>query len=568
MQKILVKLTAYISALIFATLLLGTGVTYADSTLPENGTTEKTSVSEESSEMQEEILFDTENQTSDQESMNIQEDSDQISDNTTESEAVSEPETIEAIEETVPLQLEAADQTEVIVPSVIYSAHVQTYGWLPETKDGALMGTTGEAKRMEVMQIRLDNIDSYPDSGINYSAHVQTYGWMNPVSNGTLCGTSGQAKRMEAIKIELTGAIAEEYDIYYCVHVQSFGWLAWAKNGEVAGTSGLAKRVESVCIKLVAKGDAAPSKLGSCNYTHLHEYWANYTAHMQTYGWLNTVSNGNTGGKIGQSKRMEALKISLAEFGDFSDSGIKYRGHVEGIGWQNYVSNGAIAGTLGQFKRMEAVQIELTGDISNYYDVYYCTHVQLLGWLGWAKNGAVSGTTGSRLRVEAIKVVILPKGAEAPAKLGSRSQASYANIFPTQIQAIQVLNRVGWNLRSAFNWCARMPYSYYIENGSPGVTHFANYGFNHYTGNCYVYAGMFVYLARELGYETYQISGHVRLANGGLHPHSWTEVNVGNKWYVFDPNFSNERYGQNNGYQIYYGQRGTWQYAEWYRMKN
>ena len=570
MKKILAKLTVYVIIFIFTILLIGTGVTYAEPNYLETEETETALInSEEPSEPLSEDLIDNEKSTIEQQSQNEDNNSNQIPETLEGSEEAlsqEDPENLE--EEGASEQTESTSQEEKDMPSVVYSAHVQTYGWLPEDKDGACMGTTGEAKRMEAMKIRLDNIDGYPDSGINYSSHVQTYGWMDPVSNGDLCGTFGQAKRMEAIKIELTGSIAEAYDVYYCVHVQSYGWLAWAKNGEIAGTSGLAKRVESLCIQLVAKGDAAPTNLGECEYKHLHEYWANYSAHMQTYGWMNAVSNGSTGGIIGQAKRMEALTISLQDFGDFYDSGIKYRGHVQGVGWQDYVSDGEIAGTTGQAKRLEAIQIELTGDLSNYYDVYYCTHIQTLGWLGWAKNGVVSGTTGSRLRVEAVSVVILPKGAEAPAKLGRQAQASYANIFPTQLQAIQVLNRVGWNLRAAFNWCARMPYSYYIENGSPGVTHFAAYGFNHYTGNCYVYAGMFVYLARELGYETYQISGHVRLANGGLHPHSWTEVKVANRWYVFDPNFSNERYGQNNGYQINYGQRGTWQYAEWYRMSN
>ncbi|MCI9228775.1 MAG: hypothetical protein HFG86_12255, partial [Dorea sp.] len=36
-------------------------------------------------------------------------------------------------------------------------------------------------------------------------------------SDGALSGTENQAKRMEAIQIELTGEMAEKYDIYYRV---------------------------------------------------------------------------------------------------------------------------------------------------------------------------------------------------------------------------------------------------------------------------------------------------------------------------------------------------------------
>ena len=73
-----------------------------------------------------------------------------------------------------------------------------------------------------------------------------------------MSGTSGQAKRLEAIQIKLTDKMAENYDIYYRVHAQTFGWMGWAKNGDPAGTSGYAKRLEAIQIQLVNKGGAAP----------------------------------------------------------------------------------------------------------------------------------------------------------------------------------------------------------------------------------------------------------------------------------------------------------------------
>jgi uncharacterized protein YjdB len=74
-----------------------------------------------------------------------------------------------------------------------------------------------------------------------------------------MSGTSGEAKRLEAIEIKLTGEMAEHYDVYYRVHAQTYGWLGWAKNGESAGTSGQAKRLEGIQIVLVPKGSAAPA---------------------------------------------------------------------------------------------------------------------------------------------------------------------------------------------------------------------------------------------------------------------------------------------------------------------
>ena len=73
-----------------------------------------------------------------------------------------------------------------------------------------------------------------------------------------MSGTSGEAKRLEAIEIRLTGEMKAHYDIYYRVHAQTYGWLDWAKNGEKSGTAALAKRLEGIEIKLVEKGQPAP----------------------------------------------------------------------------------------------------------------------------------------------------------------------------------------------------------------------------------------------------------------------------------------------------------------------
>lgn len=134
---------------------------------------------------------------------------------------------------------------------VSYATHVQSFGWQGFVLDGALSGTSGKAKRLEAIRIRLIN-QNY-SGNITYRVHSQTYGWMDWVSNGAVAGTTGAAKRLEAIQIELTGEMADHYDVEYRVHCQTYGWLPWAKNGEVAGTTGLGKRLEAIEIRLVPK---------------------------------------------------------------------------------------------------------------------------------------------------------------------------------------------------------------------------------------------------------------------------------------------------------------------------
>ena len=139
---------------------------------------------------------------------------------------------------------------------IVYSGHVQTYGNLPEVKDGTTLGTVGQGKRMEALAISLKN--NSIDGGVTYRVHGQTYGWQSFRSDGQQAGTTGQGKRLEAVEIFLTGNIARYYDIYYRVHIQTYGWLDWAKNGITAGSTGMAKRIEAIEIKLVAKGGNAP----------------------------------------------------------------------------------------------------------------------------------------------------------------------------------------------------------------------------------------------------------------------------------------------------------------------
>lgn len=143
-------------------------------------------------------------------------------------------------------------------PIVQYQTHVQDYGWLNWVKEGSLGGTTGEAKRVEAIKIALR--DQEYKGSIQYKTHVEDYGWQGWVSNGTSSGTTGSAKRLEAIQIQLTGEMAEKYDVYYRTHVENFGWLDWAKNGEPAGSEGYAYRMEGVQIKVVPKNGTAPGK--------------------------------------------------------------------------------------------------------------------------------------------------------------------------------------------------------------------------------------------------------------------------------------------------------------------
>ncbi len=340
--------------------------------------------------------------------------------------------------------------------TIRYTTHVQTYGWQGDENNankwfanGKMAGTSGKAKRLEGIKIRVYGNDSL---GIQYTTHCQSYGWLPWSANGEMNGTEGEAKRLEAIKIQLTGVDKEKYDVYYRVHAQSYGWLAWAANGAPAGTAGYAKRLEGVQIVVVKKGSPAPgvnfegvnaasgvhqsvsylAKNGSSpvvggqvtsniNPSVAGEANVNiaYRTHVQSFGWQGWKYNGVMSGTSGKAKRLEGINIKLTNK-PYSGS-IVYTTHVQSIGWQGNENNvntwfrdGQMAGTSGCAKRLEAIRIALTGEMAEHYDVYYRVHAQTYGWLAWTKNGEAAGTAGLSKRLEGIQIVLVPKGGAAP----------------------------------------------------------------------------------------------------------------------------------------------------------
>lgn len=326
--------------------------------------------------------------------------------------------------------------------TICYTTHVQTYGWQGDENNankwfanGKMAGTSGKAKRLEGIKIRVYGNDNL---GIQYTTHCQSYGWLPWSANGEMNGTEGEAKRLEAIKIQLTGADKEKYDVYYRVHAQSYGWLAWATNGAPAGTAGLAKRLEAIQIVIVKKGESFDHAIGNIQSARGEAYIASSTAnanpvvagennvnveyrtHVQSFGWQGWKYNGVMSGTSGKAKRLEGINIKLTNK-PYSGS-IVYTTHVQSLGWQGNENNvntwfrdGQMAGTSGRAKRLEAIRIALTGEMAEHYDVYYRVHAQTYGWLAWTKNGEAAGTAGLSKRLEGIQIVLVPKGGAAPA---------------------------------------------------------------------------------------------------------------------------------------------------------
>ena len=291
------------------------------------------------------------------------------------------------------------------IPRITYSTHVQNIGWQDYVEEGIMAGTEGKGLRLEGIKIK---IETELQGKIEYSTHIQNIGWQNYVEGGQLSGTTGKSYRLEAIRIKLTDELAEKYDIYYRTHIQNFGWLNWTKNGEKSGSEGFLYRMEAIQIKIVKKGE----EINGTGKSFVKMPKLQYSTHIENIGWQGYVNKGEESGTQGLGLRLEGIKIKL-EDSNLTGS-IKYSTHIQNIGWQNFVGEEQLSGTTGKSLRLEGIKMKLTGELSEYFDIYYRTHVQNMGWIAWAKNGEEAGTEGYSYRLEAIQIQLVLKGENAP----------------------------------------------------------------------------------------------------------------------------------------------------------
>ena len=289
-------------------------------------------------------------------------------------------------------------------PHITCRAHVARLGWQAAVSDGATAGTTGRSLALEALKVSLSSSDYDDGSAVEVDAHVSGTGWQGWDSpSPSEGGTTGQARAVEAVRLRLTGAIADDYDVWYRVHAAGIGWMGWAKDGEDAGTTGMSCPVEAVQVKLVRKGEAAPGSTQVASLSLPKISFATFSGS----DWQSSVGQNAISGTIGQSTPIHGLKAQVDS--DISGS-IEYRVHLSNIGWKDFVSDNALSGLENSSESIQAVQIRLTGDLAKYFDITYRVHVDNIGWLGWTKNGMSAGTTSCSLNVQAIQIAIRRKG--------------------------------------------------------------------------------------------------------------------------------------------------------------
>lgn len=329
---------------------------------------------------------------------------------------------------------------------VKYSTKAVGGDFLSPSRDGKNSGKAKSGKAIEAFQVWLIKDGKKVDKGISYRAHVQGYGWMRNVYNGKTAGCENESKRVEAIQIRLPKKLSKKYNIFYRVYVQNRGWLGWSSNGQSAGSTGQGLRIESMQVMLVKKGEKAPGDSLNHFISDSCKGRITYQTHMQSYGWIPSVSDGALSGAPGQNLRMEGIRIWMDNptdaYGNIISGDIEYSVHSQSFGWQTYVNSGEVAGIVGQGKRMEAIKIRLTGNMAKKYDVYYRVRCNEFGTLGWAKNGEIAGTVGCAKNIESIEIKLYKKNSTNAPK--SKKPSYIAEELIGKVSAKGFVQEIGW----------------------------------------------------------------------------------------------------------------------------
>ncbi len=163
-----------------------------------------------------------------------------------------------------------------------------------------------------------------------------------------------------------------------------------------------------------------------------------YEAHVQNYGWMSEVSNGELAGTTGECLRVEALKVHIENGGSYNISASYFN---KNDGWTKKTDEDEFIGTTGKGKAIEAIKLAIGGDIANNYDIYYRVHCQDYGWLDWAKNGQTAGSTNGK-RIEAIEIKLVKKNGKAPGETANPSTIKNKNNPHIELQANS--EEIGW----------------------------------------------------------------------------------------------------------------------------
>lgn len=151
-------------------------------------------------------------------------------------------------------------------------------------------------------------------------------------------------------------------------------------------------------------------------------------------------------------------------------------------------------------------------------------------------------------------------------KIKKNGQATKLSTVETM--AAVRLQKYKGNLKKAFNWSVSLQYAGNVKVSKKTPTEYGLYGFKTGSGDCYVMAATFYWMAKVAGYDAHYVKGYFQKSGGKKGAHAWVEIDQKvkgkKKTYVYDPNFQKEY--KLNGYKLTYGAKRTLKYVNYKRV--
>lgn len=142
-------------------------------------------------------------------------------------------------------------------------------------------------------------------------------------------------------------------------------------------------------------------------YVEVPEMGALYGIHVQGKGWSNYFAD-NAYGMAPAGGYITAIRATLHNQPSGMTGTIEYQVNLSGSGWLDWQADAGEAGSALGVMPLEAVCMRLTGDLAEYYDVFYSV-LQDNAWTDWAKNGEEAGRAGAGLRIDGVRISVARK---------------------------------------------------------------------------------------------------------------------------------------------------------------
>lgn len=132
-----------------------------------------------------------------------------------------------------------------------------------------------------------------------------------------------------------------------------------------------------------------------------------YGIHSHGGEWSHFFAD-NSYGMAPMGSYLTAIRATLREQPEGMTGTVEYSVNLSGSGWLDWLQNGEEAGAAEGEMALEAIRMRLTGDLAEYYEVFYSV-LQDNAWTDWVKNGEEAGVSGAGLHVDGVRMSVVPR---------------------------------------------------------------------------------------------------------------------------------------------------------------